>query len=223
MKSLVEQFAQVFEQDGLGRIEDRKAVLSAFLAAEQHVTAHEVTDRVGDEGVSLDEGYVRVVLDLFCRYGLAVRREFQGRDPVYEHLHLGQHHDHLICVRCGKIEEFSDGEVEVRQRLAAHRHGFRSLRHRMEIYGLCSRCAVPTQQAFPLEMASAGEHAVVAEIGGGAELQRRLLGMGVRQGQEIVVLNAGRPGPFLIAVQDTRVALGHGMARRIMVVPKEEV
>ena len=222
MTSLIDKFDEVFHEDGLGRVRDRLAVLRVFLDIEQHVTTHELTDLLRGEGIPLDEAYVRSVLTLFCRYGLANERQFQGRDTVYEHWHLGQHHDHLICVRCGAIQEFSNPEIEEHQRDVAHTYGFRSLRHRMEIYGLCAKCAIPPRQAFPLELASAGERAVVAEVRGGQGMEKRLLGMGIRPGVELHVLSSGHPGPFLVGVQETRVALGHGMAHRIMIVPKDD-
>lgn len=223
MSDLVESYEQMFRDDGLGRVSDRIAILEAFLHVERHVTAREMVERLRQEQVHLDEAYVGSVLSLFCRYGLASERQFQGQDEAYEHRHLGQHHDHLVCVKCGAIQEFTDQEIEDHQHVAARRHGFRCLRHRMEIYGLCPRCAVSTDRGFPLAMASPGEHAVVKEIRGGDGMERRLVSMGIRPGAEILVLNAGRPGPFLVAVQDTRLALGHGMAHRIMVVPKEDL
>ena len=222
MTGLIEQFEQVFREDGLGRVDERLAVLRTFLNIESHVTAHELTDTLREQAIFLDEAYVRSVMSLFCRYGLASERQFQGRDTVYEHKHLGQHHDHLICVRCGAIQEFSNPNIEEQQHAAAHSYGFRSLRHRLEIYGLCSKCALPVRQAFPLEMASAGEQVAVVEVRGGQGMQKRLLNMGIRPGVELWVLNSGHPGPFLVAMQDTRVALGHGMAHRVMVVPKDE-
>ena len=71
-------------------------------------------------------------------------------------------------------------------------------------------------------MASAGELVAVVEVRGGQGMQKRLFNMGLRPGIELRVLNSGHPGPFLVAVQDTRVALGHGMAHRVIVVPKDD-
>jgi len=220
-KSLIDQFEAIFREDGLGHVEERMAVLKEFLSVEQHVTSHELTDRLHEGGVALDEGRVRHALELFCRYGLASQRAFQDRDVVYEHCHLGEHHDHLICVRCGEIEEFTDSEIEKHQQSVAQRHGFRSLRHRMEIYGLCRKCALPPRRAFPLTMASVGERAIVTNIVGGHGMLRRLGDMGLRPGVEILVISPGCPGPFLVAVKDSRIALGRGMAQHVMIAPKE--
>jgi len=220
-QSLISQFETVFRKDGLGHVEERISILQEFLSLEQHVTSHELTDMLRQRGMALAEGRVRQALEQFCRYGLASEREFQDRDVVYEHFHLGEHHDHLICVRCGEIEEFTDREIEKHQHELAAQHGFRSLRHRMEIYGLCRTCAVPPRQAFPLSMASVGERATVVDITGGHRMLRRLSDMGLQIGDELLVISPGHPGPFLVAVKDTRMALGRGMAHRVMVVPKE--
>ena len=221
MKDLLNQFRRVFAQDGLGRVDDRVAILEAFLGLERHVTAHEMSDLLRDRGVALAEDYVRSVLRLFCRYGLAVKREFQDRDTTYEHAHLGEHHDHLLCVKCGAIQEFVDGQIEDHQHQLAHRYGFRALRHRLEIYGLCAKCAVPSQRAFPLAMSTAGERGVVVGLRGGEAAQRRLADLGIRPGVNLLVINTGRPGPFIVALKDTRIALGHGLAHHVLVAPAQ--
>ncbi len=92
----------------------------------------------------------------------------------------------------------------------------------MEIYGLCAKCAVPAQHAFPLAMATAGEHAVVVGIRGGMGPQRRLADLGIRPGVDIVVINSGHPGPFIVALGDTRLALGHGLAHQVLVAPTDD-
>ncbi len=115
MNPHLEQYRDIFIQDGLGRVEDRMEVLDAFLGLDTHVTAHEMSDLLRERGRPMAEDYVRSVLRLLCNYGLAVKREFQGRDTTYEHVHLGQHHDHLLCVKCGAIQEFTDQHIEDRQ------------------------------------------------------------------------------------------------------------
>ncbi len=222
MTSHIEEYRKIFLQDGLGRVEDRLAILEAFLDARAHVTAHEVADRLRERGRPLAEDYVRSVLRLFCNYGLAVKREFQGRDTTYEHVHLGEHHDHLLCVRCGAIQEFADPRLERDQHDIARRYGFRALRHRLEIYGLCSKCAAPARHAFPLAMATPGERAIVTELRGGPGVQRRLQDMGIRIGSQLTVINAGQPGPFIVAVNDSRLALGKGLAHHVLIAPQPE-
>ena len=217
-ESKLEQFERIFAEDGLGRAADRLAVLRAFLQVEGHVTARELTRQLPQGGESLDDEFVAATLALFCRYGLAFERQFEHQDTTYEHRHLREHHDHLICVKCGAIQEFNDPEIERQQRLVAQRYGFRTLGHRLEMYGLCSKCATPVEQAFPLTMAVPGERVTVAGLRAGPGMQQHLTSMGLRPGEEILVINSGQPGPFLVAVGPSRVALGHGLAHRVMVV-----
>jgi Fur family ferric uptake transcriptional regulator len=76
-------------------------------------------------------------MKLLCEAGLAHESNFDGTTR-YEIAH--EHHDHLVCVRCGKIVEFECDMIESAQERIAKHHGFRILRHRHELYGHCTEC-----------------------------------------------------------------------------------
>jgi Fur family ferric uptake transcriptional regulator len=218
MKTSVEgQFARLFEEEGIDRVNERLAVLRIFLETEEHLTSHELWELVHKAGLGFDADFVRETLRLMCRYGFAQRREFKDRESVYEHRHLGQHHDHMICIKCGKIDEFVDERLERHQARAAYQHGFYMLQHRMEIYGLCAACLAGRQTGMSLVQAKTGETLVVREFLGGAGARNRLMTMGLKTGDKIeVITNDGR-GQVVVASGNSRFALGQGLAQKVMV------
>ncbi|NIS62386.1 MAG: Fur family transcriptional regulator [Proteobacteria bacterium] len=211
------QFKVMFEREGLDRIEERLSILEAFLGTETHLTGAELTKILNEKGMSLSEGFVAENLRLFSRYGFAQEKKFTGQVPRYEHRHLGRHHDHLICVRCGMILEFYSPEIEALQTEVARRMGFHDLQHQMEIYGLCSKCLQKREPAIPLTMASAGERVQIIGFAGGGGMERRLTGMGLSRGTDVEVIKSSGPGPLIVASGETRIALGYGMAKHILV------
>ena len=139
----------------------------------------------------------------------------------YEHHHLGDHHDHMICTKCGRILEFKEDRLEKYQIQIAASHGFHMLRHKMEIYGICADCLKERSRQMPLTMAKAGERLVIREISGGASVRMRLLAMGLRQGDRIEVITNDGQGQLAVAVDLKRYALGRGLAQKIVVESSE--
>jgi Fur family ferric uptake transcriptional regulator len=162
---------------------------------------------------------VKNTLNFLCRYGFAAKNEFEGRPPMYEHLHLGFHHDHLICTKCGNIVEFESRQLENLQVEIAALHGFHMLQHKMEIYGLCSGCLEARVRLMPLSAAQVGERTIVQEFTGGAGAQMRLAALGMRKGDEVEVITNAGEGQIVVAVNATRLALGRGIAQKIKVKP----
>jgi Fur family ferric uptake transcriptional regulator len=79
------------------------------------------------------------VLTQFETAGLVVRHHFEGGHSVFE-LSQGEHHDHLVCVECGRVEEFMDEIIDLRQKMIAEQAKFKMTDHALTIYGLCSHC-----------------------------------------------------------------------------------
>jgi Fur family ferric uptake transcriptional regulator len=213
------QFKVIFEQEGLDKIDERLQILEVFLELEDHPTSYELTSVLKDKGFDFSEDFVSENLKLFTRFGFANEKEFKDQPPRYEHLHLGSHHDHLICIRCGNILEFYNPEIEALQTEVARERGFHNLQHRMEIYGLCSNCFQKREPIMPLTMVSEGETTRIEALNVGRGMVRRLNEMGFNIGTEIQVINKGNPGPFLVTVKGARLGIGRGVANKIMVKP----
>lgn len=216
-KDIHRQFKVIFEQEGLDRIDERLVILEAFLSTEDHVTAAELSLVLKEQGIAFPEEFVVENLKLFTQYGFAQEKQFTDQVPRYEHRHLGKHHDHLVCVRCGAILEFYNPEIEVLQAEAASRMGFYGLQHRLEIFGLCSNCLQAREAVMPLIMASPGEHVRIVGFRGGKGMERRLRSMGLNQGADVEVIKSSGPGALIVASGETRIALGAGMAGKILV------
>ena len=214
-----QQFKLLFEDEGIDWIEDRLAILEVFLGIERHISLQEFIAALKDNGYSFEPDFVKKTLNLLCRYGFATKKKFEGRPTQYEHRHLGFHHDHLICTKCGKIAEFENRQMEDLQVEIAALHGFHVLQHRMEIYGLCSDCLKERVRLMPLSSAQEGELGIVREFMGGAAAQLRLATIGLRKGDEVEVITNSGAGQVVVAVNGTRLALGRGIAKKIMVKP----
>lgn len=121
--------------------EQRKTILKFFLGTEIHISAEELYDLIKQSHPGIGLTTVYRTLKLFCDSGLANEIKFADGVSRYEHRFEHAHHDHLICIQCGKYIEVVDPEIEALQQRLALRHRFRILNHRMELYGVCSDCA----------------------------------------------------------------------------------
>jgi Fur family ferric uptake transcriptional regulator len=216
-RNIYKQFKVIFEDEGLDRIDERLTILATFLGTENHLTASELAGILKGKGVSVAEEFVAENLRLFAQYGFAQEKHFSDQATQYEHHHLGKHHDHMICVRCGAVLEFYNPELEALQAETARRMEFHPLQHRMEIYGLCSNCLRKRKAVIPLIMASPGEQVRIVGFQGHRGMERRLTSMGLKRGADVEVIKSSGPGPLIVASQETRIALGAAMAKKILV------
>ncbi|GGI83932.1 ferric iron uptake transcriptional regulator [Legionella impletisoli] len=106
---------------------------------DHHVSAEEIYKALLDMGEDVGLATVYRVLSQFESAGLVHRHNFEGGYSVYE-LSQGEHHDHLVCVKCGRVEEFLDEIIEKRQAMIAERAQFKMTDHSLNIYGLCVDC-----------------------------------------------------------------------------------
>ena len=217
-----EQFKKLFKQEQIDNFEDRIRVLEAFLQTEQHVTASELTALVAQNGHPLPPEIVQDTLKLLCYYGFAERHSFNNGTIRYEHHHLGQHHDHMICTKCRRIIEFKNDQLENLQAHVAATFGFHMLQHKMEIYGICAECRQERTDHLPLTSAKQGEKLVIQDFHGGSSARLRLMSMGLRTGDEIDVITNTNNGQVVIASDFKRLVLGRGLAQKILVKPLKD-
>ncbi|MFM8330716.1 MAG: ferric iron uptake transcriptional regulator [Candidatus Methylumidiphilus sp.] len=108
-------------------------------AADRHLTAEDVYKTLLQEGEEVGLATVYRVLTQFEAAGLVKRHHFEGGNSVFE-LESGQHHDHIVCVKCGQVQEFRDETIELRQQEIAAAAGFKLTDHSLCLYGLCKSC-----------------------------------------------------------------------------------
>ena len=105
----------------------------------RHLGAEDIYKALLDEGEDVGIATIYRVLTQFESAGLVTRHHFEGGISVFE-LNQGEHHDHILCIRCGKVEEFVDEVIEQRQKDIAEKSGFSMTDHSLNIYGICKDC-----------------------------------------------------------------------------------
>ena len=108
-------------------------------SAKRHLSAEDIYKILLDTGEDIGLATVYRVLTQFETAGLVSRHHFEGGQAVFE-LQRGHHHDHLVCVKCGKVVEFVNDVIETKQKQIADKEGFHMTDHSLIIYGVCSKC-----------------------------------------------------------------------------------
>lgn len=211
-----QQFKKLFKQEHIDNFEDRFRIMEVFLKTEGHVTEKELLQLLKESGYNYDPVFVRDTLKLMLRFGFAQANRFDNGDLRYEHRHLGQRHDHIICTKCRKIIEFKDNRLEKLQLQIAAAHGIHLLQHKIELYGICSECLKERTRQIPLVAARPGERLTIKEFTGGSISQMRLITMGLRIGDEVEVITNMNKGQVVISADYHRYALGRGLAQKIL-------
>jgi Fur family transcriptional regulator, ferric uptake regulator len=131
--------ADELKSSGLKATLPRIKVLEVFQrTAQRHMTAEDVFKSLLSEGADVGLATVYRVLMQFEQAGLLTRSHFESGKSVFE-LNEGQHHDHLVCLTCGRVEEFYDAEIETRQRAVALARGFDLQDHSLALYAACTK------------------------------------------------------------------------------------
>ena len=124
---------------GLKATLPRLKILELFeRSTERHLSAEDVYKILINTGEDVGLATVYRVLTQFEEAGLLSRHHFESGKAVFE-INEGTHHDHIVCVKCGRVEEFYDEEFEKRQQQAAESRGFTMQEHSLMIYGICSK------------------------------------------------------------------------------------
>jgi Fur family ferric uptake transcriptional regulator len=129
---------------GLKASRQRDVIADVFFSAGGHLSIEDLLVRARKIDGKVSQATVYRTMKLLTDCGLAHARNFQDGQTRYE-VSDHEHHDHLICTRCGRIVEFVEPKIEQLQDKVASRHGFVVTDHKMELYGLCGDCRRSTQ------------------------------------------------------------------------------
>jgi len=128
---------------GLKATLPRLKILNLFENTDvRHLTAEDVYKVLLQEGMDIGLATIYRVLTQFEQAGILIRHHFESGKAVFE-LNEGKHHDHLVCLECGRVEEFYDAEIEKRQMKVAKDHGFSIHEHSLQIYADCIKIDCP--------------------------------------------------------------------------------
>lgn len=141
MPKEIEIFEEFIRSKRLRYTPQRETVLEAFLSTEKHVSVDELYRIVckKDRGI----GYTTVyrTMKLLSESGLCEEVDFGDGITRYEHKYGHDHHDHLVCMKCGTATEVVKQEIEELQDELAKKHCFTPVRHKLEIFGICKKCS----------------------------------------------------------------------------------
>ena len=134
---------QDLKSAGLKATLPRLKIINLFESSKiRHLTAEDVYKLLLGEGLDIGLATVYRVLTQFEQAGLLVRHHFESGKAVFE-LNQGTHHDHLVCIQCGRVEEFYDAEIEKRQVKVARDRGFEIHEHALYLYADCTKVKCP--------------------------------------------------------------------------------
>lgn len=131
---------------GLKATLPRLKILEIFQnSSVRHLTAEDVYKILLTENMDVGLATVYRVLTQFEQAGLLHRNHFESGKAIFE-LNEGSHHDHLVCLDCGRVEEFFDDQIEKRQHAVAEERGFAIAEHSLAIYGNCTKINCPNKK-----------------------------------------------------------------------------
>ena len=154
-KQILIECLEFLKNNGITVDDDLRRLIVFFFSADHHVALEDIRRFVQEHKIKISDSAIRDAFSLLVEYGFAIERVFGDNMVRYEHLHLGEHHDHFYCLKCGKIIEFYSPEIEDWQVRVAKDHEFHSFDHKMQIHGLCKQC-FGTSKLMPLSKVETG-------------------------------------------------------------------
>ena len=133
-------FEHEIRNTGLKVTEPRLKILSVFEKSKaRHLSAEDIHDTLKAKSVMVGMATIYRALANFEKAGILNKSTFDDGRAIYE-INEGPHHDHIVCVDCGNVEEFVDEEIEKRQKKIANQKGYSLKSHSLVLYGSCSKC-----------------------------------------------------------------------------------
>jgi Fur family transcriptional regulator, ferric uptake regulator len=137
----VRLFGRYLREQGLPVTQQREAVAEVVFSTDEHLSVDDIERRLRQEGDRIGKATIYRTLDLLVKSQLVAEHDFGEGFKRYEHrLSRQPEHEHLICLECGGVTEFKSQEVTAIKSRVGEAYGFRPVRHRLEIYGLCGSC-----------------------------------------------------------------------------------
>ena len=150
LNRLKDRWLTYLQGNNLNTTTQRELIVDQFLRSHDHISIDELLVKVRKRNKRVGYATVYRTLKLLVDAGIAIQRQFGDGQARFEV--DGEHHDHLICTKCGLILEFEDAEIEeLQDKIAARMGGFKVTRHRHELYALCPRAAGDPNGACPHE------------------------------------------------------------------------
>ncbi|MBI3398770.1 MAG: transcriptional repressor [Deltaproteobacteria bacterium] len=136
-KELLQKY---LHEKGLKSTTQRDDIIDVFFKTTTHINLEELLKKVRRKNPKIGYATVYRTMKLLTECGIAMERQFGDGQTRYEHIPDDSHHDHCICVRCGRIMEFENQKIEHLQKEIADKLNFTVTNHKLELYGFCSKC-----------------------------------------------------------------------------------
>ena len=140
LQEALEIFRRYLRERSLPVTSQREQVAQVLFAAGGHLSVEDLEGLLRKRGLHVGKATIYRTLDLLAQSGMVHERDFGEGFRRYERVPGHPHHEHLICLRCGKVVEFSNERLEKMKELIAEEYGFQHRHHRLEIYGVCREC-----------------------------------------------------------------------------------
>ncbi|MEA3431825.1 MAG: Fur family transcriptional regulator [candidate division WOR-3 bacterium] len=133
-----DKFGEYLKSKGLKFTPERRAILKEIFSFHEHFNVDQLYERLGRR---ISRATIYRTLSLLIESKL-IEEIFRCQDRTsYEHIFGHPHHDHMLCIKCGKVIEFREDKIEKLQKAVCERHNFKSVEHRLVIKGYCEECA----------------------------------------------------------------------------------
>jgi Fur family ferric uptake transcriptional regulator len=136
-----QKFLQLLRERGQRVTGTRLALFDEIFSLHGHIDAEQLLASMKARGLKISRATVYRNLDLLVECGLARKQRLERNRFLYEHMHSGLQHDHLVCTGCGRVVEFISPGIVALQAEICRAHGFIASRHTLQISGLCNLCA----------------------------------------------------------------------------------
>jgi Fur family ferric uptake transcriptional regulator len=144
-----DKFKSYLKKKGLKFTPERKLILKEIFSLHKHFDVEDLFGRLRKKDKRISRATIYRTLPLLVQSGL-IREALRRRDKVYyEHIFGHRHHDHLVCVKCGKTVEYVDKRIGKLQNEVCRKYGFRSVEHRLGIKGYCRKCQDKIKNRLP--------------------------------------------------------------------------
>lgn len=143
----LDRFLEVLRQRGHRVTPERLALFEEIYSQHGHIDAEALLRSLQERGAKISRATLYRNLDLLAEYGFVKRYRLGGHRLLYEHVHEGQRHDHLVCTVCGRVAEFVSPAIDAMQRSICSAHGFDADRHTLQIHSICVDCATASSAA----------------------------------------------------------------------------
>ncbi|HZD60385.1 MAG TPA: transcriptional repressor [Anaerolineae bacterium] len=140
MRAETVQFKNFIEAKGLIFTPERQSVAEEVFSNHDHLNAENVLKNLKTRGSKVSRATVYRALDLLVESGLVEKIDLGDDKFAYEHVAGHPHHDHLVCLRCGGVQEFEEPLIEQLQAWACEKANFKATGHNLNIYGYCKNC-----------------------------------------------------------------------------------